>query len=706
MVNQPPGEIPPVLFGAAYYHEYQPSERLATDLDLMAAARFTVIRVGESVWSTWEPEDGQFDLEWLAPVLDGARERGIGVLLGTPTYAAPPWLQRKHPEIAAQRADGTAVPWGARQEIDFTSPVFRRYAERVVRQIVARYADHPAVIGYQVDNEPGLLLMHNPAILDGFAERLRKEYGTVEELNRQWGLTYWSHRLSDWSQLWPPHGNTTPSYDLAWRRYQADLTTDFITWQAGIVRELKCPGQFVTTCLAYSRPAVDDVALAGALDVTAGNHYHAVQDELRLPDTERRYGTWTAQGTWQFYLSADRMRGSRQAPFLVTETGATSISGSSYNYPPYDGQLRQSAWALVSRGARMVEYWHWHTLHYGWETYWGGVLGHSLEPGRIYAEAQVIGRELAAAAPALRDLRPDADVTFLRSLDSNWAMQYQPPLGAGPGALDPDPRSYDAIFGAFYQGFFDAGAQAGIVSVPQLAGTTADELARRHPVLVAPGLYIAGDETLELLDAYARAGGHLILTFRSGYADTEARARAEVAPGRLRAAVGAHYLEYSNLRAPVPVTAAPGGGLRLPTGARATGWADGLVTDDAEPLAWYDHPHFGRWPAATTRAHGAGRVTYAGTLPDHGFAVALARFAMDGGTIAERSGWGPPQPVRVTSAVNGAGERLWFVHHWSWGAAEVTAPTALTDVLTGEEIAADTAVALRDWDIRVFRAAR
>jgi len=81
-----------VLFGAAYYHEYQPSPRLDTDLDLMAAADFSVIRVGESVWTSWEPEDGRFDLEWLAPVLDGAAKRDIKVILGTPTYAAPPWL--------------------------------------------------------------------------------------------------------------------------------------------------------------------------------------------------------------------------------------------------------------------------------------------------------------------------------------------------------------------------------------------------------------------------------------------------------------------------------------------------------------------------------------------------------------------------------------------------------------------------------------
>ena len=145
-----------VLFGAAYYHEYQPYERLKDDLDLMAEARFTVIRVGESVWSTWEPENGRFDLDWLQPVLDGAHERGISVILGTPTYAVPPWLARQYPEIAGERATGERIGWGARQEVDFTHPAFRFHAERIIRKIVARYADHPAVIGFQVDNEPGL----------------------------------------------------------------------------------------------------------------------------------------------------------------------------------------------------------------------------------------------------------------------------------------------------------------------------------------------------------------------------------------------------------------------------------------------------------------------------------------------------------------------------------------------------------------------
>ena len=105
---------PKVLFGAAYYHEYRPGEPLDKDLDLMSGAGFSVIRVGESVWSTWEPDNGRFDLDWLQPVLDGAHEREIAVVLGTPTYAVPPWLARQYPEIAGERGTGRPNRPGAR----------------------------------------------------------------------------------------------------------------------------------------------------------------------------------------------------------------------------------------------------------------------------------------------------------------------------------------------------------------------------------------------------------------------------------------------------------------------------------------------------------------------------------------------------------------------------------------------------------------
>ncbi|HEU4346414.1 MAG TPA: beta-galactosidase [Actinoplanes sp.] len=678
-----------MLFGAAYYHEYQPYERLKTDLDLMADAHFTVIRVGESVWSTWEPENGRFDLDWLQPVLDGAHERGIAVLLGTPTYAVPPWLARQYPEIAGERGTGQRIPWGARQEVDFTHPAFRFHAERVIRRIMARYADHPAVIGFQVDNEPGNELLHNRGVFERFVDDLRHRYGDVETLNTAWGLVYWSHRLSTWADLWTPDGNVQPQYYLAWRRFQAAQTTEFIGWQADIVREYARPEQFVTTCLSYERPALDDATLSRSLDVTAGNPYYAMQDGLARPDRTDAPQSWTTTGTWALYLSADRMFGSRQEPFLVTETNAQSIGFPWYNRPAYVGQWRQAAWALVSRGATMIEYWHWHTLHFGAETYWGGVLPHSGRPGRVYRELARIGADLAAAGDLAAGLVPDADVTMLYSLPSKWLMQSYPTLSTEDGG--PDPRAYHGLFDPFYRGAFDAGLQVRIVHPGQLT-----DAVRAHPVLVVPGYYVADDETLAWLNAYAESGGHLVLGPRSGYADEEARARTEVMPPF---PAGVRYDEYSNVGEPITVRAASGSPLQLPLGAAGTRWIDGLQADGAEILAEYEHPHFGRWPAVTTTAHGRGRITYVGTLPNTELAIALFRWLVP----ATDDGWrSVPESITVTGATARDGQRLRFLHNWSWEPATVRLPAAVRDPLGGDEHDAGEEVTLGAWDVRVF----
>ena len=316
-----------IRFGAAYYAEYHRDD-VEADLDLMADAGFTVIRVGESVWSTWEPEEGVFDLDWLTPVLDGAHRRGISVILGTPTYAVPMWLTRLYPEIAAETASRHRVGWGARQEMDFTHAAYRFHAERVIRQVVGRHGNHPAVIGFQVDNEPGLRLLHNHDVFQRFTDWLRRRYGTVERLNEEWGLVYWSHRLSRWDDLWQPEGNVQPQYDLAWRRFQAELVTDFIGWQADLVREINGGRGFVTTCISYEQPGVDDEKLSARLDVASGNAYYEMADSLRHPsDLPRSTGPmgWVVRGPWAVANLADLMYSSKQAPFLVTETNAGSI---------------------------------------------------------------------------------------------------------------------------------------------------------------------------------------------------------------------------------------------------------------------------------------------------------------------------------------------------------------------------------------------
>jgi beta-galactosidase len=645
-----------------------------------------------------------FDLDWLQPVLDEAERHGIGVILGTPTYAVPMWLARLYPEINVERATGQPMGWGARQEIDYTHPAFRFHAERLIRKIVARYAGHPAVIGYQVDNEPGNEIIHNRQVFQRFVDHLRCTYGTVEQLNETWGLTYWSHRLSTWADLWTPDANVQPQYDLAWRRFQASLTTDYIAWQAEIVREYSRPDQFVTTCISYERPTVADEALTAALDVTGGNPYYRMQDGLQLPTEDTREQAWTTSGLWSLYATADRMYASKQASFLVTETNAQAIGYPWSNEPAYDGQWRQAAWALVSRGATMIEYWHWHTLHAGAETYWGGILPHSQEPGRTYRELAALGAEFAAAGDRVTELVPDSDVMILFSNDSKWAQAEYPSLGRpGRDVPEPDRRSYQTVVDAFARGAFDAGLQTGRVHPSQLRDTSPQDYAARHPVLVAAAFTIATDDELRWLERYAAAGGHLVVGIRTGYEDDEARARLQRKPAFLAEAAGVWYEEFSNLTEPVPVTQADPG-FELPAGAAATRWADGLRVTNAQVLVGYAHPHFQQFAAVTTRAHGAGRITQVGTVPDLALAQTLLAWTVAHAPSAKSATpWRPAAPTQtVTSATNRHGQKVRFVHNWSWEPSVFPLPAAVVDAVSGVELGAETKLELGAWDVRVL----
>jgi beta-galactosidase len=685
-----------LLFGAAYYFEYQASDTLDRDLDLMKDAAFNVIRVGESVWSTWEPHPGEFDLEWLQPVLDAAHERGIGVILGTPTYAVPLWLTRMHPEIAAEQSTGVRIGWGERQEMDQSAPAYRFYAERIVRKVIARYGDHPAIIGYQVDNEPGMRLPHNEATFQAFIEWLRGRYGTVERLNREWGLVYWSHRLSDWADLWRPDNNAIPQYALEWRRFQATLCTELIGWQADVVREYAKPGQFITTCISYSRAQVADDQLVRSLDVVAGNPYYRLQDALDASTKIVSTDSWWSTGPWALFEWSDRAYASAQAQFLVTETDAGSIGMPWQNQPPYPGQLKQSAYALLSRGARMIQYWQWNSMLFGPETYWGGILPHNQQPGRIYDEIARLGADLAAIGSALDEYAPDVEATLVYSQDSKWLFQTQSPLALADGT--PDHDSYDRIFDAFYRGLHQAGLQVGVRHAADVAGIPVERLVQEHPVIVVPALYVADDALLEHLRRYADAGGHLVVGIRSGYADELGRVRPVVAPGILRNAVGVHYTDFSNLDAPLPVRGEAG--FEVEPGAAATLWIDSLEVDDAEVLVRFPVTEIGASAVVTSRASGAGRATYIGTVPNVELARSIGRW-LKPSSIA--SAWSAPSDVSVATGRSGR-RRFAFLSNWSPTPHQAVAPEAVIELVTGRHYAVGDVIALEPRAALVFEA--
>jgi beta-galactosidase len=350
----------------------------------------------------------------------------------------------------------------------------------------------------------------------------------------------------------------------------------------------------------------------------------------------------------------------------------------------------------------MIEYWHWHTTHFGTETYWIGILPHDQRPGRVYEQLSQLGAELATAGETVVGLRPDADIGLLYSSRSKWALAFQSTFNvsetSGPGQMDE--RSYQHIFEAFYHGTFDAGVQARIVHDEQLVGPDGGQdpaaFAAEIPVLVAPGLLAADDALLTWLRSYAEAGGHLVLGIRTAYGDTEGRARLEVKPAQLADAARVSYQEFSNLNKPLALR--PGDGeLRLGADGHATRWVDGLIPDGADVLAGYVHPHFGRFAAVTTTPHGAGRITTVGTLPDQAMARDLVRWL-----VPDPHGeWQDlPDSVTLSSATTRDGGRLHVVHNWSWAPLRIATPKRVRDVLDPDAEPVE-ALDLGAWDVRV-----
>jgi beta-galactosidase len=703
-----------MLFGASYYHEYQPVERLDRDLELMRQAGFTAIRVGESTWSSYEPRDGEISFDALSRVVDGAVEHGMKVIVGTPTYAIPPWLARQHPEVMARTSTQDVIPYGARQNIDFTHPAYRFHAERLIRKLAQQFGSLPGVIGFQVDNEIGVHHLANPHLVERFRDHVLTTFGDVEEINRAWGLSYWSHRLSQIADLWAPEGNTSPGYALEWERFQAGLTVEFLSWQRDLLREYIAPEQFITHDLigGSGGRSTEIRAISEAMERTSVNIYFPMQAALTLPEpnppTIRNAGPeWMeAGGTWSVLWRADlaySAKGPRGSRFFVTEAQAGSIGGPSTNVSPFPGQLRLVAQLMVSRGADLIAYWHWHTLHYGLETYWGGVLGHDLEPNRIFAEVSKLGAHIKHVAPHLDSAVPDADIAILFSRDSAKALEFMPALNA-PNTPDPDGSSYHRIFRRFYQGAVDKRLQLRVVHV--------DSDWTDQPVLIVPALYIADEELLTRLLERARGGAHVVFTFRSGVADQWARVRWQRQPGPLREAVGASYQEFSTLSVDTPVVAESGDAagaprFTMPSGATVSGWADLLVSDSADVLFRYDDPFLGNYAAVSTNEYGAGRVTWIGTLPDRVLAGTLVEWALQERGLTPIAAMWPTlsDSVSITSSLRPDGHRLWFLSNHSWNPVDVDVKDGAT-VISAPEAKQDqaeaTTLTLGPWDSTIL----
>jgi len=677
--------LPQILYGAAYYNEYMPADlqpgRLEKDIALMQEAHISVVRMGESTWSLWEPTDGAFETAWMDRIVDAMGKAGIKVILGTPTYSIPTWMAKAHPEILARPMGGGETGYGMRQNMNTDDPNYRRYAERLITKMVAHYRNNPAVIGWQIDNETSSYGATNPQLHEEFVERLKQKFGTTDALNKAWFLNYWGQDVNNWNDFPTRDHATSTSYKLEWTRFEQDRVTDFLRWQSNLVRQNRRPDQFVTQDYgSMMRADVNEPAVADTLDVVANNPYHGTQDHM--------------DGAWQA-LQGDFSRSLKHGNFLVTETNAQTIGwDSTGQFPPYDGQLRLDVYTDLASGANMVEYWHWHSIHAGQETYWKGVLSHDLEPNRAYAEVSRTAHELDKVGPELVNFRIHNDVAILYSVDSNNALTFMPyePLTSGGWVAGLAATSYGRLVGQLHRALYDQNIGTDFVfpTTPDLS---------QYKVLIVPALYIADDALLTRISDFVKNGGHVLMTFKSGFANENSAVRWQRAPGPLAQAAGFTYQEFSNLEHPLALRGDP---FHAGPANQVSTWAEFLTPTTAHALATYDHPFFGRWPAITENTFGKGTLTYEGTALTPQLQQSLTAHVLELAGIPVDPA-AANSPVRHKHGLSASGHHLEYLLNYSSSPVTVTYTGAPAHNLLGAAtVATGASLTLGPWDVAIL----
>lgn len=659
-----------LLFGAAYYDEYLPCDRIETDMEMMEKAHINVIRIAESTWSTWEPREGVFDFTRLHRMLQASARHGISVIIGTPTYAIPSWLAAKYPDIIAETHNGPGR-YGHRQNMDITHPMYLKHAEIIIRRLIEETVSYDHVIGFQLDNETKSYDTCSVYAQKKFIEYLKKEFhNDLNALNHAFGLDYWSNRIDAWEDFPDVRGTINGSLGAEYQKFQRRLVTDFLAWQCGIVKEYARPDQFITQNFDYEwrnysfglQPEVDQWKAAAPLTVAGFDIYHpSAQD---LTGKEISFGGAIARSV-------------KKSNYLILETEAQGNHG----WLHYPGQLRLQAFSHLASGSNSVMYWHWHSIHNAIESYWKGILSHNLKENATYREAATIGADFTRYGDHLKNLRKKADVALLLSNESLTGLQWF--------GIHPDLK-YNDIARWLYDAFYELNIECDILSADDT------DLFGQYKILVTPALYSASDTLVDSLRRFVTEGGHLISTFKTAFSDPVLKIYPDDQPHKLTDVFGMTYDQFTDgVNVGLKDCAFEIDSLKN----TVRFWMELLLPDTARTLAAYDHPQWGNFAAVTENSFGNGKAIYIGCYFNSGLLKNLLSYAVkDAGLTLPAEQY----PVIIKRGINEYGCGITYFFNYAETPAAITWKGGDARLLLQDQkIKAGDALTLKSWDFLI-----
>ncbi len=648
-----------LLYGADWNPEQWHPDVWREDVALMRAAGVNVVTVGVFSWATVEPRPGRFELDWLDRVIDLATDHGILVDLATPTASPPPWLGVLWPSARAVTADGVRMSHGSRNHFCPSSPHYRERALSVARVLATRYAEHPGVRMWHVGNEYGQVCWCEHCAHE-FRAWLRTRYGSLDDLNRAWGTTFWSQRYDEWTQVIPPRAAPyliNPTQQLDHRRFASDQLLALYLEQREVIAE-HAPDVPVTTNLMGFHALTDYWRWAPHLDVVADDVYGDPGDPRDVA---------------RVALTHDLARGlAGGAPWMVMEQAAGAVSWRPHNVPKTPAQMRVDSLRAVARGADGSCFFQWRASTFGAERFHSALVPHAGPDTALHRAVVAHGAELARLRPVV-GTRVPSRVALVFDWSSWWAAEE-------PGGPSTRLRVLPQVL-AYYRPLWEAGV--GVDVVPPGADLDGYDL------VVAPQLFLVDDAHVPGLRRVVERGGVLLLGPFSAVVDREAHVRTGRFPVPFADLVGASGEEQ------VPL---PDAGVRVRSDLIGDGqvhdWAERLRVDDGVALASVDGGDLDGCPVVVRRVHeGGGQGWYVGALLAQPAVDAVVRACLDAAGVTGPDGVRAAPDVEVVRR----GDVVFCLNATDWPATvHVDDDRAWHDLLTGSDVAG--AVPLRPHD--------
>jgi len=585
--------------GVYYYPEAWPAEQWQRDISNIKKLNMEFVHMGEFAWAEMEPTEGKFDFDWLEKVVKMCADQGLKVVLCTPSATPPIWLTQKHPEVLMIDADGRVMQHGTRQQACWSVQTYRDYVGKVDAELAKRFANNPAVWGWQIDNElshygkePG----YNDACQQHFRAWLQKKYTTIDQLNTDWGNAFWSQKYQTFDQIRLPNAKEqiaqlNPQQMLDAQRWFADETADYIRFQAQILRKACGDRQWITTNFMYNFNAVNPSLSANDLDLATFTIYPAHGNLNQGPLGFRLGSAAEMSFAHDFHRTITGVEG-------IMELQPGQVNWGEVNPQPYPGAVHMWLMRAFAAGAKMVCTYRYREPLSGAEMYHYGLAGPDgvtptiggLQYSQAASEIAMLRtvRDPAAKEPADYAARRTA---ILYNFDNRWDIDNHKQTVRWD-TMDHIYRQYSALK--------RLGCPIDVI--------TEDKDFSKYPFVVAPAYQLVDVDLVKRWTDYAQNGGHLILTCRTGQKDRRGHLWEGPWAMPILELIGAKISFYDCL--PAPNT-----GHVYADGRNYdwVSWAEVLDPDAAtDVLATYADQFYSGKPAAITRTLGKGTVTYIG----------------------------------------------------------------------------------------------